>query len=85
MDIHNKTRKPLTIPLPGNKKLRLGPGKVGQITPRAAEHPAVRAMIEAGQVELLEGRSPRAAGGGSGAMPGPGPDLPGGIRHVGDR
>ena len=41
MDIINKTNKPLSIPLPGGKKLFLGPRKTGQITPKALEHPPV--------------------------------------------
>ncbi len=32
MDITNNTNKPLSIPLPGGKKLFLGPRKTGQIT-----------------------------------------------------
>ena len=52
MDIHNKTQKPVAVPLPGGKKLRLGPGKTGQITPKAAEHPPVKKLIEDGVLEI---------------------------------
>ena len=48
MDIVNKTQKPVAVPLPGGKKLRLGPGKTGQITPKAAEHAPLKKLIEEG-------------------------------------
>ena len=38
MDITNKSRKPLSVPLPGGKKLFLGPGKTGQVSPKALDH-----------------------------------------------
>jgi hypothetical protein len=53
MDIVNKTQKPVAVPLPGGKKLRLGPGKTGQITPKAAEHPPVMKLVEEGVVEIV--------------------------------
>lgn len=48
----NKTRKSIRIPLPGGKSLFLGPGKTGQIADRAAEAPAVKKLIEAGEIEV---------------------------------
>jgi len=50
--ITNKTRKPIKVPLPGGKFLHLGPMKTGQIADLAAERPAVRKLVEAGEVEV---------------------------------
>ena len=55
MDITNQSRRPLTISLPGGKKLRLGPLKTGQITARDAEHPAVQKLVEDGTIEISQG------------------------------
>ena len=66
MEITNKTKKPLSVPLPAGKKLFLGPGKSGQITPKAAESPAVVKLVEAGDVEISEEGAKRQVGGGSG-------------------
>jgi hypothetical protein len=52
--IRNATRGPLAVPLPGGKKLHLGPGKTGEISPRAAEHPPLVALVEAGSLEIVE-------------------------------
>lgn len=54
MEITNKTKKPLSIPLQDGKKLFLGPGKSGQITRKAAERPAVVKLVEAGDVGISE-------------------------------
>ena len=88
MDIRNTTKLPLKVPLPGGKLLRLGPGKVGQITPKAGEHPPVQALIASGQVQVVgEGKSQAGPGthhsGGSASSPGHG--SAGGMRHTGDR
>ncbi|MBI3784547.1 MAG: hypothetical protein HY270_14225 [Deltaproteobacteria bacterium] len=58
----NKTRRPLTIPLPLGKKLHLGPGHSADIPANAAEHPAVRKLIDAGEI-AIEAAGP---GGGDG-------------------
>ena len=50
----NKTQRPLKIPLPAGKTLRLGPGKAGEIRDDALEHAGVKKMIEAGEVEVFE-------------------------------
>ena len=55
MDITNKTNKPLSIPLPGGKKLFLAPGKSGQVTPRALEFAPLVKLIEAGSIESTGG------------------------------
>ena len=87
MEITNQTKRPLVIALPGGKKLRLGPGKTAQISPKAAEHPAVKKLVEAGQIGLFQGRSGsgRSSGGSGGVGPssrrGSGPNQ----RQSGDR
>ncbi|QDU66123.1 hypothetical protein [Engelhardtia mirabilis] len=87
MEIVNKTKRPLKIPLPGGKKLFLVPGKSGQITPKAAEYPPLVKMVEAGEIEITDGG--RSVGGGSGTVGGVSPATKnssgGTIRHIGDR
>jgi hypothetical protein len=51
MDITNKTKQSLSIPLPGGKKLFLGPGKSGQMTQKALNHPPIVKMLAAGDLE----------------------------------
>jgi hypothetical protein len=88
MEISNKTKRPLRVPLPGGKKLHLGPGKIGQITAKAAEHPPLKALIDAGEIEILDGGRSQGTGGSGGStgvrssQQGGGA---GGIRHTGDR
>lgn len=88
MEIKNKTKRALAVSLPGGKKLRLGPGKTGQITSKAVDFPAVQKMIEAEELEVIGGgrgkgsqdsgtntsgtKSQTGGGGGS-------------LRHTGDR
>ena len=62
----NNTRMPLKIPLPGGKFLRLAPGKGGQIRDEALEHPEVKKLIKAGDLEVREdsGRETGVVGGG---------------------
>ena len=50
----NKTQRPLKIPLPGNKTLRLGPGNAAEIRDEALEQAAVKKLIKAGDVEVRE-------------------------------
>ncbi len=88
MDITNQTKRPLAIPLPGGKKLRLGPGKMGQISPKAAEHPPVKKLVEAGDILIVaEGRSDSSTSGGSGGAGGSSQRQGGGPspRQTGDR
>jgi hypothetical protein len=63
MDIINKTQKPLSLPLPGGKKLFLGPGKTGQVSLKALEHPPLIKLLEAGDIETTEGGPKRQLGG----------------------
>jgi ribosomal protein L19E len=66
MEIINQSRRPLTISLPGGKKLRLGPLKSGQITTRAAEHPAVQQLVKDGIIQLNDGSGSSKSRGGAG-------------------
>jgi len=86
--ITNKTGKPLSVPLPGGKKLRLGPFKSAEISPKAVDHPPVQKLIEAGEVEILgsEQKSRHAGAGGKNSPSSPGAQGHGaGIRRTGDR
>ena len=85
--ITNKTCKPLSVPLPGGKKLRLGPLKSGEISPKAVDRPPVQKLIEAGEVEIFgPGEKARRADGGTGSRPlSGGKNRGGGIRRTGDR
>ncbi len=53
--IRNLTRKPIKVPLPGGKVLRLGPKQDGSIRDQAAHHGAVQRMVEAGTIEIFDG------------------------------
>ena len=70
MDLTNKSKKPLIVPLPGGKRLFLQPGRTGQVTPKALEHPPVVELLESGALESAEGShgpTTRAAGKSSGS------------------
>lgn len=64
--ITNKTKRPLKVRLPGGKTLHLGAGATGQVKPKALEFPALKALIDAGEVQVEDGghSSPGALGGG---------------------
>lgn len=51
--ISNTTKKPLSVPLPGGKRLFLGPGKSGQIASTAAAHGPLKALIDAGDLAVV--------------------------------
>ena len=88
MNITNKTRRPISVPLPDGKKLFLGPGKTGQITAKSAEHPPLGALIDAGDLETDDARgkhsssSPDSTAGPKGSQGGA-PSA--NIRRTGDR
>ena len=67
MDITNKSGKPLSVPLPGGKKLFLGPGKTGQVSPKALTKPALAALIESGDIVTFAGGKKRIENGSSGS------------------
>jgi hypothetical protein len=78
----------LSLPLPGGKKLFLGPGKTGQVSPKALKHPPIAALIEAGDVEAADGggkRKERGGGGMTGPSSTPGHKGTGAMRQSGDR
>jgi hypothetical protein len=87
VDITNKTRRPLSLPLPGGKRLFLGPGKTGQVSPKALEHPLLAKLLEAGDIETATGGAKSNERGGSktGAYPGPRHGGTGVMRQSGDR
>lgn len=60
----NKTQRPLSVPLPRGKTLHLGPGKTGQISSGAVEHPGFKRLLDSGEIEIT--------GEGSGSTDGPG-------------
>lgn len=88
MDITNKTTKPLSLPLPGGKKLFLGPGKTGQVSPKALEHPPIAKLLEAGDLVAADGKASKPQGrptGGPGPSSGPSRRGSGAMRQSGDR
>ena len=62
--IKNRTYRPLRIALPGGKTLHLGPAQSAKIADAAIDRPAVKKLLDAGEIEV-EG-SGRPEGGGSG-------------------
>lgn len=52
--IVNTSRKPVRIALPRGKTLHLGPGGRGQVHDDALERPALRKLIESGEIALLD-------------------------------
>ena len=88
MNITNKTNRPISVPLPGGKKLFLGPGKTGQLTPKSAEHPPLVELVESGDLELDDTTRQRNTATSDGPIAGPGVQGAGpssNIRHTGDR
>lgn len=43
------------MPLPGGKRLFLGPGQSGQINNKAVDHPPLVALVESGDLEIQGG------------------------------
>lgn len=88
MNITNKTKRPLRIPLPGAKTLFLAPGRTGQIAPKARQHPPLVALIDAGDVEIDDEQDSSHASETRKAdrvRSSGGHDAGGGIRKTGDR
>lgn len=54
MEITNRTRRPITVPLPGGKRLHLGPGKTGQLGATPVDHPPLEALIKSGEVVVVD-------------------------------
>ncbi len=53
--ILNMTRKPIKVPLPNGKSLRLGPKASGMVRDDAPDHGAVKRLVEAGTIEVHDG------------------------------
>jgi len=64
--VSNKTQRPLSVPLPGGKKLHLGPGKTGQISFTAADYAPLKKLVDAGEIEITD-EAARTADGSRGA------------------
>lgn len=63
--VRNKTSRPLRVPLPQGKVLHLGPRQTGQVG--HLDHPPLKKMIDAGDLEVVEdgGRGNRGGPAGS--------------------
>jgi len=91
MEIKNTTKRPLRVPLPGGKRLHLGPAASGQVTPKAAEHPGFKQLLDSGEIEIVDEHNAKGASqssGNTGFKPGAsgGSSSSGGtLRHTGDR
>ena len=83
----NKTTAPLKVPLPRGKSLHLGPKKTGQIADAAAEHAAVKKLVDAGKIEIFDGSDSSRAAGGDASAPHEATHghTQSGIRRSGDR
>ena len=90
--VKNTTRKPISVPLPGGKTLRLGPLKSGEIRAGAVDHAPLQRMVSAGTIEVAGGVGGSSRGR-SGVGESTGSPLPqgghsgggGAIRKSGDR
>lgn len=67
MIVRNKSHKPISVPLPGGKSLHLSPLKTGQISAAAADHPPVKRLVEAGEIEISAGDTRQQSSGPSGS------------------
>lgn len=88
MEIRNTSKGPLKVPLPGGKRLFLAVGATGNVTAKAADHPPLKALVEAGDLEVTGGAARGASatterGGKSPALRRGGPRAGG--RRSGDR
>jgi hypothetical protein len=65
--LRNRTQRPIRIPLPGGKTLFLGPAKTGQVADDAVDRPALRKLLDSGDVEIVGGSGQAASGPGESA------------------
>lgn len=85
MEIKNITNAAVRVPLLAGKRLFLSPGGKAKITHKNAEHAPVKALIDAGTLEIIEiGRPNKSGTSGSGLGPSES-HSGGGQRHTGDR
>ncbi len=67
--ILNKTPRPIKVPLPLGKVLHLGPHKTGEINPKAVDHPPLKKLLDAGDLEIQgDGESHAKRAGASGSV-----------------
>jgi len=88
MEIRNKTQRPLRISLPGGKRLHLGPARTAKIVPKSLEFPPVKALLDAGEIEVVVGgriKGVAQTSASSGPSSAQGGHAAGGVRHTGDR
>ncbi len=87
MDITNKAKRPIVVPLPGGRKLFLGLGQTAKLAPAAVDHPPVQELVKSGDAELNENKSKKGKAGTSGKQGLAGAQTGGGsaIRRTGDR
>lgn len=87
--ITNKTTKPIKLRLPGDKTLFLGATRQAKVRDDALEHPPVKKLIEAGDIEVADagGKKQGGGAGGGGGISGKGSGHGGGPAKVqsGDR
>jgi len=55
--IRNLTIRPIKVPLPKGKVLRLGPKADGIVRDDATDHAGLQRLVEAGTIEVLGGSS----------------------------
>jgi hypothetical protein len=88
MDIFNKTAEAIRVPVGAGRHLFLSVGRTGQISPKTAEMPAVKALIDNGSIGIkgiMASKPKRSKGStqhGAGGGPAPGD---GGVRYTGAR
>ena len=87
MEITNKAKRPIVVPLPGGRKLFLGLGQSAKLAPNAVDHPPVKHLVESGDAELKEKKSKKGKAGSSGKPNLAGAQTSGGkaVRWTGDR
>ena len=86
--VTNKTNRPLAVPLPRGKILRLGPRKTGQISSDGADYGPLKKLVDAGELEIHDEGAPsvHASGGGpTGSTRTPGHTPTSGGHRSGDR
>jgi hypothetical protein len=68
--VRNTSKKALRVPLPQGRKLHLGPGRSGQVSDHAVDHPPFAKLLEAGEIEIVEEGSLQPGSPGAAPIPG---------------
>jgi len=66
--VRNKSKKALRVPLPQGKVLHLGPGRSGQVSDHATDHPPFARLLQAEEIEIV-GEGQHRASPGSAPVP----------------